>query len=97
GTLGSLRWINGYDSSGDAVVLSLTGKTPEIISVPKTRPDDFIQELLHIDRSLAQGAPASPMSLERGLETMMVVAAAHRAEQTGRRVRIDYAKGFTPA
>lgn len=97
GTRGSLRWINGYDSTGDAVVLSLTGQAPEVMPVPKTRPDDFIQELLHIDRSLEPGAPASAMSLERGLETMMVVAAAHRSEQTGRRVRLDYAKGFTQA
>ncbi|MGE3520239.1 MAG: Gfo/Idh/MocA family oxidoreductase, partial [Vicinamibacterales bacterium] len=97
GTRGSLRWINGYNATGDAVVLALTGQEPQVTHVPKTRPDDFIQELLHIDRSLAPGAPASPLSLERGLETMMVVAAAHRSEQTGRRVRVDYAKGFTAA
>jgi predicted dehydrogenase len=97
GTLGALRWINGYDSRGDAVILSLAGRAPEVFAVPKTRPDDFIEELVHIDRSLAPEAPPSPMALERGLETMLVLAAAHRAERTRRRVRVDYAKGFTPA
>jgi hypothetical protein len=33
----------------------------------------------------------------RGLETMMVIAAAHRSAAEKRAVRIDYSKGFVPA
>jgi hypothetical protein len=33
------------------------------------------------------------MALERGFETMLAVAAAHRSQMLGRAVRIDYAKG----
>jgi predicted dehydrogenase len=97
GTLGSLRWISGYEGTGDAIVLSVAGRAQEVFAIPKTRPEDFIEELVHIDRSLDPAAPLSPLALERGLETMLVVAAAHRAEQTGRRIRLDYTKGFTPA
>lgn len=45
----------------------------------RTRPDDFIRELRHIDAALASGGAAgSPLRLERALETMQVIAAAHR-------------------
>lgn len=95
GTLGTARWINGYNARGDAVIVSVSGRDPEVIEVPKTRPDDFIWELQHIDASLAPGAPTSPLALEAALETMLAVAAAHRSEETGRRIAIDYSKGMT--
>jgi hypothetical protein len=38
----------------------------------------------------------SVLSLERGLETMLVVAAAHLSSAKKRTVRIDYRKGYTP-
>ena len=64
--------------------------------IAKTRPDDFIEELKHIDAALKQDAAASPIALTRGLDTMLVVAAAHRSAETGRYVRIDYGRGYTP-
>jgi predicted dehydrogenase len=63
---------------------------------PKTRPDDFIQELKHMDKVVQNGLP-SPLDLGRGLETMMVVAAAHKAAQEARVVKINHDKGFTLA
>ncbi|MDR4482065.1 MAG: hypothetical protein R3B95_02230 [Nitrospirales bacterium] len=38
----------------------------------------------------------SVLSLERGLETMLVVAAAHLSSAKKRTVHIDYRKGYTP-
>ena len=35
------------------------------------------------------------MHLHRGLETMLVIAAAHRSAAVGKSVYIDYAKGWT--
>ena len=93
GTEGTLQWINGYRSGVDAVVLSRIGQEVEIIEVPKTRPDDFLDELKHIDMSLHSGAATSPMSLGRGLETMLIVAAAHKSQKEGRCVRVNYENG----
>jgi predicted dehydrogenase len=95
GTGGSVRWINGYGPRGDAVVVAQADQPAEVIEVPKTRPDDFIWELEHIDASLNADAPASPMAIERGFETMLAVAAAHRSQKLGRPVRINYTKGPT--
>ena len=46
----------------------------------------FIEEMKHIDASLNPGAPVSPLDLDYGLDTMMVVAAAHRSHAEGRRM-----------
>jgi predicted dehydrogenase len=62
----------------------------------KTRPEDFVAELDHIEHALATGEP-SPIAIDRGLETMLVIAAAHLSAREKRCVRIDYARGFTTA
>lgn len=92
---GAVEWVCNYDASGDAVIVLRPGKPEEVIPVPKTRPDDFIRELEHIEADLTREAGGSPLRLERGLDTMLVVAAAHRAEREGRRVGIDYERGYT--
>ena len=95
GTGGTVRWINGHSPKGDAVVIAPADKPVEVVEVPKTRPDDFIWELEHIDASLRPDAPASPLAIERGFETMLAVAAAHRSQRLGRTVSINYSKGPT--
>jgi len=65
--------------------------------IQKTRPDDFILELRHVVTALAGEPQRSPITLERGLDTMLVVAAAHRSAREKRAVHIDYAKGYTLA
>jgi hypothetical protein len=37
----------------------------------------------------------SPIHLDRGLETMLIVAAAHLSARAKRPVQIDYKKGWT--
>lgn len=63
----------------------------------KTRPDDFIMELRHIEAVLNADPAKSSLSIERGLDTMLVLAAAHKSVQEKRTVRIDYSAGFTAA
>jgi len=65
-------------------------------TIQKTRPDDFIWELQHIEAVMTGKTADSVLSLERGLETMLVVAAAHLSSAKKRTVRIDYQKGYTP-
>ncbi len=99
GDSGWLEWRVNKDSTHDAV--SWGGReidaTEELIA--KTRPDDFAGEIEHLEKVLAgQADPAdSPISLKRGLESMLVIAAAYRSHQLGRAVAIDYEAGWTPA
>ena len=92
---GAIRWECGGDPRGDVVSHSAFKADPEKILVEKTRPDDFIAELSHIQGVLEAGAD-SPISLERGLDTMMVIAAAHLSAREGRVVEIDYEKSPDP-
>jgi predicted dehydrogenase len=95
GSDGAIEWICNYTPEGDAVRLLRAGKAEELIPLPKRRPDDFIRELEHVEADLRSPRSDSPIRLERGLDTMLVVAASHRAEQQGRRVRLDYDQGYT--
>jgi predicted dehydrogenase len=63
--------------------------------IEKTRPDDFIWELQHIDSVLKGQDNTSVISLEQGLDTMMVVSAAHLSAANNRTVHINYQKGYT--
>lgn len=93
GTDGAAEWRCGFEPGRDAFVPE--GAEPTVVE--KTRPDDFIRELRHIAEALDSGtAGDSPISLERGLETMLVVAAAHRSHAERRTVRIDRTAGYGP-
>lgn len=97
GPKGHVEWICGAEPGKDVCVYAPQGASEEKTIVNKTRPDDFIRELRHIAAALEDGATAkSPISLERGLDTMLVIAATHKSSQTGRAVRIDYSRGFAP-
>lgn len=94
GETGYIEWWAGREPGLDCVAGSVNG-APVEHNVKKTRPDDFIEELRHIESALAGDAAASPLALECGLETMLVIAAAYRSQATGRRVTIDYSKGWS--
>ena len=93
---GFFEWIVGYGPEGDLVRYGENKEVKEHF-VPKKRPDDFYQETLHI-KGILDGkiqAENSPISLERGLNTMLVIAAAHKSHQEKRTIEIDYSKGYT--
>lgn len=90
----AVEWQCNAGPGEDAV--TMFGETVEARRFPKSRPDDFIQELSHIGSVLAAGGP-SPVSIERGLDTMLVVAAAHLSARSRQTVAIDYNKGYTTA
>lgn len=95
GTDGAVEWAN-HGPAQDTVRLLRPGKPDEIQTITKTRPDDFIEELSHIESHWAKPDNTSPISLERGLDTMLVVAAAHRSAAERGPVRIDYRAGYVP-
>lgn len=97
GDAGWIEWHCGREPGLDVVTQGAPGAAPEEFRVAKTRPDDFVEELSHVAAALATDPAASPISLERGLETMMVIAAANLSAASGRRVRIDYSRGWSAA
>jgi predicted dehydrogenase len=94
GDRGALSWIGNHDESGDAVLCERPGRADELVRIEKARPDDFIQELEHLQAQLDAPDRDPAISLRRGLDTMLVVAAAHRSQHEGRHVRIAYDEGY---
>ena len=93
---GAVEWHCNAAPGEDVVRLPRCGEAAGERRFAKSRPDDFIQELRHIDACLADGA-ASPICLERGLDTALVIAAAHASAAKQRPVRIDYEAGYRAA
>lgn len=95
GTKGFLEWVVNVDGSHDAVRSGDGKGMLQEDLIKKTRPDDFKGEIDHLETILAGGDYGnSPLSLQRGVETMMVVAAAHVAHRKKRSVRINYERGY---
>ena len=85
----------GVKPGSDGVSWKLAGAEGGESTIQKTRPDDFIAELAHIEAVLEGRDDSDALRLERGLDTMLVVAAAHRSAAEGRRIRIDAGAGYT--
>jgi predicted dehydrogenase len=98
GSGGFVQWHVNYQPNVDAVIACKGNgdATAEPILIPKTRADDFKVEVDHLEAVLDQQTTISPISLERGLDTMMVIAAAFKSHQSGRRVSIDWRAGYVP-
>jgi predicted dehydrogenase len=84
----------GAQPGTDMVSWQEGGQGRNEVVIKKTRPDDFILELKHIQDSI-NSESISPLRLERALDTMLVVAAAHRSAREKRAIEIDYTKGYS--
>ena len=80
----------------DAVIIGNGDPIDEPTLIEKTRADDFKAEIAHLAEILGGKTTISPISLERGLDTMMVIAAGFKSHETGRRVTIDWSVGYRP-
>jgi len=97
GTGGFVEWRVNHQPGKDAVLSGSFGGTIAEDIIAKTRADDFKVEIDHLAGVMEGRIADSPIALERGLDTMMVIAASFRSHQLGRRVRIDWSRGYTPA
>jgi predicted dehydrogenase len=94
GERGAIEWVGGYTAEADAVRWLRPDAPEELSVIPKRRPDDFIQELEHVAAQLEGTDARDDIGLEAGLDTMLVLAAAHRSQRQRCRVEIDYNKGY---
>lgn len=95
GSQGFIEWVCGYEPGIDVVIRPDNQGKPVAETFAKTRPQDFILELRHLTTALEGNTSKSPLAIERGLDTMMVVAAAHRSAQERRMVSIDWSQGYS--
>lgn len=93
---GFFDWYSNYDSGNDALLYG-NADAQHTDLFPKTRPDDFKPMIEQIGGFLSGDIVPEDLSstLEHGLETMLVIAAAFRSNETGQRVSIDYSKGWS--
>lgn len=92
---GYLEWQCGYAAGVDAVFHGSISDDRREFLFAKTRPDDFIRELRHIESVISGADRLSPISIDRGLDTMLVVSAAHKSVVENKTIGIDYSKGYT--
>jgi predicted dehydrogenase len=83
-----------FNTEGDAVLFGRKGYAAQVERLAKTRADDFKQEVDHIELLLTGRTVDSPISLERGLATMVVIAAIFKSNELRRPVEIDWSRGF---
>ena len=96
GSCGYIEWYCNLKPNCDAVLWGRAPDESQKTLIHKTRPDDFIWELKHLQHFLSGKIAHSGIALEQGLDTMMVIAAAHLSAQNQRAVAIDYARGYVP-
>jgi len=98
GISGYLEWDCGTKPGIDSVIYGANNKKTQFKEISKTRPDDFYEEMKHISHIYNVDQYAynhSPISLVRGLETILVIAAAHLSAQNKCPVSIDYNLGYS--
>lgn len=96
GSTGYLSWHVNFNAEGDALYWAYDGQPANELLLPKQRTDDFRREVDHFEALINGDIDFSPISLERGLDTQMVISAAYRSAREGRAMVIDHAKGYTP-
>ena len=94
GSQGFVEWRVNHQPGKDAVLHGKAGGPVEEHLIAKTRPDDFKAEIDHLAAVMDGKVQSSPISLERGLDTMMVIAATFKSHAERRPVRIDWNNGY---
>lgn len=94
GSKGYLDWHINAKPGADAVKSWLQDGVERTQYFEKTRPDDFLPEIKHIERIVSNPELFSPISLEYGIETMLVIAAAIQSHQEKRVIKIDYSRSM---
>jgi len=97
GEEGFIEWQVGAKTGEDLVVSGGLGRETDEVPIKKTRADDFIAVIDHLGAVLDGDVQESPVALMRGLETQVVIAAIFKSDAEGRRVSIDWSRGYVPA
>lgn len=86
---GFIEWYANFDADSDALIYGEIDQEPVKKSFPKTRPDDFRNQISVVGDVLAGRILPDRNILSAGVETMKIVAAAHQSYATKKVVLID--------
>ena len=75
----------------DRVSISENNKKNITKEFKKARPDDFLQEVKHVNKYISDEIPSSPspISLDHGIKVMLVIEAAFRSVKDNKTVMLD--------
>jgi predicted dehydrogenase len=89
GTYGQLTWRT--SSVLDEVLLhDPDGHVREEYQLTKSRMDDFLPEILHIEEILSNHVVNSPLDYKYAIDTMNIISAAFKSAQIGTKVNLGY-------
>ena len=91
---GYLEWHCNIEAGKDRILYSYEGELERSLDFSKTRPEDFILELKHINNVLNNPEINSPINIKKGFETMLVIAAVYKSSSLKKTININYDKGF---
>ena len=94
GTKGSIELECGIDGNNDMITLAQKNKKEVKIIIKKSRPDDFIEELRHMDSVVSKEIKESPILLQEALDTMLIIAGVHKSAKKNRTISLDYSRGY---
>ncbi len=94
GTDGFVEWEYGGAPGMHVVRYGVEGEETQQEMFEARRHEDFIAEVRHMEQLLEGDIESSPIDISRGLDTMLVIAAAHLSAQSRQSVRIDHAAGY---
>ena len=96
GADGFVEWEYGGAPGMHVVRYGVEGKEIQQEEFEAHRPEDFIAEVRHMEDLLSGETEDSPIDISRGLDTMLVIAAAHRSAKSRKSVEIDHSAGYSP-
>lgn len=98
GSDGFLEWYVRWNADGDMVRSQKESEDVRDQLIRKKRSDDFYREILHFQDLLGgtKRPEESPMSIWRGLDTLLVITACHLSTREKTTVRIDYTHEYGP-
>ena len=87
---GNVVWRScGHKGYDEVTINSLNESENYYNKINKTRPEDFILELKHINKCINSNE-TSPLELSRVIETVNIISAAHLSAKKGKKIEIDY-------
>lgn len=89
----SIDWQANFAPGVDYVKYQC-GEEVEEFKFSKTRPDDFILELNHIEKVMNGEVTDSPIDATLGLDAMLVINAGHKSSIEEKFVKIDHSAGY---
>lgn len=84
---GRIEWWNDVSKTTDEVLIQPKKGDAQKIVIEKTRTEEFLREAQHIDDLIAGRVKYedSPITLAHGIETALILEAAHRSHAEGKR------------